>query len=195
MFSLDHAKVKIVAVTAVSELHGSERKPACCITFEMTASNSYLSEFDESLRYALYSKEAQPNRTGQLVEDEDADGLTNLRFPQMGAPIKWDWDGAGYEATLHIGASGKGDIELTDVDLKNFAFTPKDGGSCIYKFQAMTHPTAKDQGQIDQMLQQETELTLTPPTAEADMFDDEDRGPAYNAFHGTGLAKNDPVSV
>lgn len=194
MFSLDRAKVKIVAVTAVSELHGSERKPACCITFEMTASNSYLSEFHELLRSCLYSRETQPNRQANIDIDDDADGLTNLRFPQMGAPIKWDWDGAGYEATLHIGPSGKGDIELTDVDLKNFAFTPKDGGSCIYKFQAMTHPTAKDQGQIDQMLQSETELTLIPPTADAGLFDD-DRGPAYNVLSGTGLAKSDPVNA
>src|SRR5437868_4489497 len=80
MFSLDRAKVKIIAVTAISELHGNERKPACCITFEMMASSLYLSEFDSALRGMLYSKETQPSKQGALDIDEELGGLTALRF-------------------------------------------------------------------------------------------------------------------
>lgn len=189
MFSLDRAKVKIIAVTAISELHGNERKPACCITFEMIASSLYLSEFDSALRGMLYSKETQPTKQGALDIDEELGGLTALRFPKMGAPIKWDWDGAGYTAILHIGASGKGDIELGDADLKNIQFTPKDGGSCVYKWQVMAHPTAKEQGQIDQMLQSETELSLLEPTAEPDLLDDK-AATTFDPFHGSDLSRN-----
>jgi hypothetical protein len=165
MFSLFYAKAKIAAVTVLSEMRGRDRVAACCVTFEMSSNNYIISEFDSQLRFALYSRD--PDRLKQMnldgVED-DMDGLTTLKFPRLGMPIKFEWDGAGYEMHLHIGASGHGDIVLQDVDLGSFTFDCKDGGTVITKFKATMHPNAVEQGKIDHMLQLETELSLKPPS-------------------------------
>jgi hypothetical protein len=165
MFTLFHAKAKIVAVTVLSELHGKERVAACCVTFEMSSNNLILSEFDSQLRHALYSRDLdrliQPELDGV---DDEMDGLTCLKFPKLGMPIKFDWEGAGYELHLHVGASGKSDIVLEGVELGGFTFDCKDGGTVITKFKATAHPNAVEQGKIDHMLQLETELSLKPPS-------------------------------
>jgi hypothetical protein len=160
MFSLFHSKAKIVAVTVLSELNGTNRKAACCVTFEMNSSNLVLSEFDSQLRHALYEYDERPVL---LVEDEMC-GLTRLKFPKLGMPLKFDWEGAGYELHLHVGASGIEDIVLDDIALGDFQFTCADGGTVTTKFKAKGHPTASQQGKIDHMLQLETELSLKPPS-------------------------------
>jgi hypothetical protein len=165
MFSLFQAKAKIVAVTVLSELHGRDRVAGCCVTLEMSTNNLILSEFDSQLRHALYSRDPdrvrQPDLTG--IED-DMDGLTTLKFPKLGMPLKFDWEGAGYTLHFHIGASGREDIILLDVELGGFTFECKDGGTVITKFKAMAHPNAVEQGKIDHMLQLETEISLQPPS-------------------------------
>jgi len=163
MLSLLMSKAKIVAVTVVSELHGSQRRAGCCITFEMRSNNYILSEFDSQLRHAIYSRDESRVGQGQLVEDE-MDGLTTLKFPKLGMPLKFDWEAVGYELQFHIGASGREDIVLDSVSLSGFTFDCTDGGTVITKFKAMTHPTAAQQGKIDHMLQLETEISLKPPS-------------------------------
>ena len=163
MFDLHHAKARIIAVTAVSELHGKERVPACCVTFELTSNNLILSEFDSQLRHALYGKESAPSQQPGLDLEKEMGGVTSLKFPKMGMPLKWDWEGAGYDLILHIGASGKADIELGEIGLSDFQFTLKDCGTVLTKFKVMAHPSASEQGKIDQMLQTEVELSLLPP--------------------------------
>jgi len=160
MFSLFHSKARIVAVTVLSELRGSTRVAACCVTFEMSSTNLVLSEFDSQLRHALYSHDERPT----FLVDDEMGGLTCLKFPKLGMPLKFEWEGAGYELHLHVGASGKQDIVLDGVDLGGFTFDCKDGGTVITKFKAVAHPSATDQGKIDHLLQLETELSLKPPS-------------------------------
>lgn len=163
MFSLLMSKAKIVAVTVVSEMHGKNRVAGCCVTFEVSTNNLILSEFDSQLRHALYSVDLDQRLQPQLVDD-NVGGLVALKCPKLGMPLRWDWEGAGYELTLHIGASGRNDIVLTDVGLKDFSFDCKDGGTVITKFKALAHPNAVEQGKIDHMLQLETEISLRPPS-------------------------------
>jgi len=163
MFSLFMTKAKVVAVTVLSELRGKERIAACCVTFEMSSNNFILSEFDSQLRHALYSRDLEARLQPSLVED-DMDGLVCLKMPKLGMPIKYDWEGAGYELTLHVGASGRNDIVLEGVEIGGFTFDCKDGGTVITKFKAVAHPNAVEQGKIDHMLQLETEISLKPPT-------------------------------
>ncbi|MBB5509604.1 hypothetical protein [Paraburkholderia atlantica] len=172
MFTLFQAKPKITAVTVVSELHGKERIAGCCITFELSSNNYILSEFDSQIRYALYTMDddSGPQFKIDAVED-DMDGLTKLKFPKLGMPLKFDWEGAGYELQFHIGASGREDIILDGVGLKDFSFDCKEGGTVITKFKAMTHPTAAQQGKIDHMLQLECEISLKQPAEKQKRFD------------------------
>lgn len=165
MFSLLMAKTKIIAVTVVSELCGKERRHGCSIKFEMKSNNFVLIEFNPQLRHALYEYDDAPKQPAlEGVEDEML-GLTRLKFPKLGMPLKYEWEGAGYELQLHIGASGRDDIVLEDVGLSDFQFQCNEGGSVITTFKAMTRPTAQQQGRIDHMLQLETELSLKPPSA------------------------------
>jgi hypothetical protein len=48
------------------------------------------------LRYHLFIKDQNPDLIDQVIE---GDGLTVLRYPKMG-DIEWDWEGAGYTATV-----------------------------------------------------------------------------------------------
>lgn len=162
MFSLFQAKTRIVAVAVVSELCGKERKHGCSIKFEMTSNNWILAEFEPRLRTALYQIDDSPKQ-GSLVEDEMG-GYTSLVFPKLGMPLKHDWEGAGYDLYLHVGASGKNDIELDNVGLSDFQFHCKDGGTVITTFKAMCHPTTQQQGRIDHMLLLETEVSLKQPS-------------------------------
>jgi hypothetical protein len=164
MFTLFQAKTKIIAVTVVSELCGKERKHGCSIKFEMKTNNWILSEFESQLRHALYERDDDPKQPNLEGVEDDMLGLTRLKFPRLGMPLKHDWEGAGYELYLHVGASGRDDIVLDGVGLSDFQFDCKDGGNVITTFKALCHPNAHQQGRIDHMLQLETELSLKPPS-------------------------------
>lgn len=162
MFTLFQAKTKIVAVTVVSELCGKERKHGCSIKFEMTTNNWILSQFESQLRPALYEYDDAPSQPNLEGVEDDMGGLTRLKFPRLVMPLKHEWEGAGYELHLHVGASGRDDIVLEGVALSDFQFHCKDGGNVITTFKALSHPNAHQQGRIDHMLQLETELSLRP---------------------------------
>lgn len=164
MFTLFQSKVKIVAVTVTSEMHGKNRRTGCSIKFEMTTNNWILTEFESQLRYALYELDDKPDQPTLVGVDDEMHGLTRLKFPRLGMPLKHEWEGAGYDLFIHVGASGRDDIVLDGVGLSDFQFHCKDGGNVVTTFKAMCHPNAHQQGRIDHMLQLETELSLKPPS-------------------------------
>jgi hypothetical protein len=203
MFDLDHQSAKLTSVTAISEFKGDTREPACSMKFEITTNNLVLVHFDSKLRQALYTKAekgAQPS-TNDMFPDEEMGDLVALKFHRLGYPLKWDLDLAGYELTFHIGLDDeKSNIALAEIKLSDFAFTPKDGGTVITTFKAYAKPSALDQGRIDQLLQQEVEISLVPPapasSKQPDLIEEgkkrgRKKAPAEkpsDPFHGSDLA-------
>ncbi|MBR0568390.1 hypothetical protein J5J83_19890 [Azoarcus sp. L1K30] len=162
MFSLQNQRAKLINLNPRAELHGEDKHLACDLKFEIKVSNDVLSEFHPSLKSALYKKESDAAQ-GELIDDPSH--LSGLRFPELG-PIKWGWEGAGYEVTMHIGVSGKGNAFLLDCEVDSFRFACQEGGTVVVSFRVIAHPDAADLGRMCELIQQEVEITLTPPSAD-----------------------------
>ncbi len=161
MFSLSKQKAKLTSVNPRAELHGNDTNLAADLKFEIKVSNDVLSEFDASLKSALY-KTADSGQ-GDLIQEPGH--LPALKFPQMG-PIAWGKEFAGYEVTVHYGVSGKDDIVLADCEIDQFRFECNDGGTVGVKFRVICHPDLNDMGRLCELIQREVDITLTPPSAE-----------------------------
>lgn len=160
MFSLSNAKVKLENANPRAELHGEDHKLAVDLKLSTDAGNDMLSAFDSALKSALYWK--GDGSQGELLDDPGH--LPALRFPEMG-PIRWSKDLAGYTITVHVGVSGSSNIVLADCAVDKFVFEPKEGGSVGISFRIQAHPDAATLGRICELIQQDIELTLTPPEA------------------------------
>lgn len=169
MLSIEQQLMKIRSVTTVAEFKGDGREHAQNVKLEWTTDNGVLAEFDPQLRSAFYQKDdgkqkANNEGQGELSLPRQDVELTKLRIPFLQMPVKFKKEFAGYEMVYHCGASDKSNITLSDVELSDFSFDMKDGGTVLVVFNAYAKPNAADQGKIDQMMQLECEVTLTPPT-------------------------------
>lgn len=168
MFDLDQATVKLASVNPRAEKHGEDTKPACDLKIEAVLPSSALIHFHPELRQHLYKKDDSPDLIDQVI---DGDGMTALRYPKMG-PLKWEWEGTGYSATVDYGMGGDSNIELGDVKVDHFVFEPQNGGSVTVTFRILAHPDSDDMGKLCEFIQRDIELTLTPPEPKtaADLF-------------------------
>lgn len=169
MFSVEQKLMKIRSVTTVAEFKGDGREHAQNVKLEWTTDNGVLAEFDPQLRSAFYQKDdGKPpvgdGNQGELSLPRQDVELTKLRIPFLQMPVKFKKEFAGYEMVYHCGASEQSNISLSDVELSDFSFDMKDGGTVVVVFNAYGKPNAVDQGKIDQMLQLECEVSLVPPT-------------------------------
>jgi hypothetical protein len=105
------------------------------------------------------------NHAGQeeIPMPQVADKMTKLRVPLLQMPVKFKKEFAGYQMVYHIGASEQSQIKLEDVELSDFSFDMKEGGTVLVVFNAYAKPNAADQGKIDQLMQLECEISLVPP--------------------------------
>jgi hypothetical protein len=167
MFSLTEHAATITSVTNIAEKHGNQRVPAVSIGLAVTGASALLNHFDEGLRSMLFRK-AQP-KPGDLPLETDE--LTELRFPLLKNP-SWNKEYAGYQMRFCIGATGKEDVLLNDVDLKAIGINALEGGSVTISFKAHAQPqNENDHGKIARMLMQECTITLTPPDVDPTLFD------------------------
>lgn len=160
MFDLDQANVKLASVNARAEKHGEDTKPAFDLKIEATLPSSALIHFHPELRQHLFKKDENPDLVDQA--NPDAEALTVLRYPKMGA-LKWDWEAAGYTAVVGYGLGGDSDIKLGDVKVDHFMFEPQNGGSVAVSFRVIAHPDSDDVGKLCEFIQRDIDLTLTPP--------------------------------
>lgn len=163
MLELNEQKAKLSSVNPRAELHGDDKVTACDLHFELRMSNDVLSFFDPSLKSALYRK---PDASEQAELIDEPGHLPALKFPQMAA-IKWGKEFAGYALHIPYGVSGKDDINLTDCQVDEFKFDCQDGGTVIVGLRIIAHPEQGDLGRLCGMIQQDVEITLTPPEADA----------------------------
>ena len=167
MFCLKNQAAKLVNVNPRAELHGQDKKLAVDLKFEVKLSNDFLSEFDPSLKSAIYR--AADAGEGDLLANEPGN-LPKLKFPMMGA-IKWGKQLAGYEVVIHYGISGTQDIHLCETDVDNFRFHCQDGGTVVVAFRVIAHPESNDLGRLCEMIQQEVEMSLIEPEAEPESLE------------------------
>lgn len=163
MFSLQNQKAKLTSVNARAELHGQDKKLAVDLKFEAKLSNDCLSEFDPSLKSAIY-RAADPGE-GDLLANEPG-VLPKLKFPMMGA-IKWGKELAGYETVIHYGVSGQMDIHMSETSIDGFRFECQDGGTVVVQFRVIAHPEEGDAGRLLGMIQREVEMSLIEPAPES----------------------------
>lgn len=165
MFSLSAQKCTLQNLNIRPEFHGEETKIAVDLKIAIKVSNDVLSEFDPDLKSSLYEK-AGDAAQGVLIDEPGY--LPALKFPQM-APIKWGWEGAGYEAVVNYGVSGKDDITLIQTEIDSFKFDCQDGGTVAICFRIITHPTPDEIGRLSELVQCEVTLTLTAPSPDEQM--------------------------
>jgi hypothetical protein len=168
ILELENAVAKITSVTPISEKHGKKRVPAHSIIFEIERENTILIPFDSQLRTAFYQKPgrtASEEKSGQKKLDvtRSTDGLTELRFPWWSQWIEVPGELIGYEVRLHTGNTERSHIVLDDAKLGAFFLLPKELGMSLLKLKAIVHPSAHEKGKIDELLQQEVPVTITPP--------------------------------
>lgn len=163
MFQLDKAQAKIANVNPRAEKHGEDNKLAADIKVELQAHNSMLDSFDKLLRPALFRKPGK----GEQQDLIDKDGLTAVKFPRIEALV-WDEEFPGYEIEIGSGLGLSEPLFLADVTVKKFRFEPIEGGSVIVTFNVICHPDTEEIGLLCSLIQSEAEVTLTPPTAQAE---------------------------
>jgi hypothetical protein len=170
MFSLTEHAATVTSVTNIAEKHGNARVPAVSIGLSITGASTLLNHFDDALRGFFFRRE-QP-KPGALALETDE--LTELRFPLLKNP-SWNKEYAGYQLRFLIGATGKEDVLLNEVDLKHIGINPLEGGSVQISFKAHAQPFSEsDHGKIARMLMQECSITLTPPDVDPTLFDEND---------------------
>ena len=160
MFQLDDATAKVANFNPRAEKHGEDNVTAGDIKIVATVSNGVLDYFNKHLRAALYRK-ALAGEQQDLIEGGNA--LVAVKFPRLGA-IAWDEDFPGYEIELGGGLGLTEPLVLVDVTLKKFRFEPLEGGSVAVTFSAICHPDAEEAGLLCQMIQNDVQLTVRPPT-------------------------------
>jgi hypothetical protein len=163
MFQLDKHLVKVSNFNPRAEKHGEDNKLAADITFEVDVANDLLDAFDKDLRKALYRKAAKGEQPDLIA---GSDGLVAVKFPRIGA-LSWEEEFPGYEIELDGGLGLAEPLILVDVTLRKFKFAAIEGGSVSIKFSAICHPEPSEAGQLCALIQEQAELTLTPPTKQA----------------------------
>lgn len=167
MFKLNQQRAKLSSVNPRAELHGEETNLACDLKFSFTTSNTKLDEFDKNLRPALFDlpHEGYEEDLADQGTERDEDYRPVIRFPDLGK-INWGYKGAGYRLTIHQGYSGNEDVNLIDCQIDKFKFDAEAGGSVEIEFRVIAHPNSEEVGEICELLQQEVDISLEPPSAE-----------------------------
>ncbi len=164
MFALTNQQTSINSFTPRMEKHGPDNVLAGTLKCETTMHNSVLDLFDKGFKKLLYRKPAPGEQTELPLENSD--GLTARKLPQL-KPLSWDEDFPGYTLAIVTGLALDEVIELDDVEVSGFIFEALDGGSCKVKFTANFTQDGRTSGKLCQLIQDTVELSLTPPSRDA----------------------------
>lgn len=159
MFNLKEHEAKVRNYNAFAEFAGEERVLAGALSLEITAHSAVLDNFDSKLRPLLFRKPEHENE--QVRTDDD---LTEVRRPQLG-DLKWEEEFPGYELEIH--SEYVDPLIFKEVKLAAFKLCPQQGGIVKIIFRAVVHPTPEESGQLDDLIQDVVDISLTPPKAVA----------------------------
>lgn len=161
MFTMTKQAAKVAAFNPRAEKHGEENVPAGDIKFQVAAHSTVLDHFHPGLRKLLYRKPG-PGEQDELPLG-DGDGRVALAVPRLKG-LSWDEDFPGYSLTIHNDFI---DSLVLTVELCKFRFDAIEGGSVQLTFSARCEPDAAEAGALCQLIQEEVEITLAPPTTAA----------------------------
>lgn len=164
MFQLDEALAKLTNLNLRTEKVGRDNhRPAADLKFEVDLPNTMLETIEPGLLRALYKGEKEQGHQGDLVAAPEQ--LTTLRFPKA-KPFQLTEDWPGYFAGISAGEFDVKDVELDKLTVKAIAIEAKTGGTVTVSFSAGCHPTPEDVAILYQLMGNEVELTLEPPSLE-----------------------------
>lgn len=179
---LDHAKGR-------TEHHGEALVTAIDIKVTWQTNNSALAMFQDDMVDSMFC--ALP-RGVQAPKDQAALDLPVsekpfIRFPHVEYPTKWSREYDGYTLRLDFGLGGESDAVIKLCKLKNFRFTPIEGGSCEIEFgiSSAADISGAMVGRFIDLLQRDITVTLLAPARlESDLIDSS----AGSGAPGTGPA-------
>lgn len=178
-------------------------RPAADLKFVTDIPNTQLEEIEPGLLQALYRGKDEGGHQGDLMANPEA--LTTPRFPKA-KPFQPNEDWPGYALDLSHGSFDAKAIELDKVTLKGISLTAKNGGTVELSFSLGCHPEPADIAILYDLMGQDVEIELAPPSLEAlrqlresakkgaaaaqpdpddeDEEEDEDQGPPSDAAVG-----------
>lgn len=158
MFRFDSHLCTLSNINVRTEKHGDEHVNAVDLKFTTDVHSSVLDQFDTSLRPFLFRKPS-------VGEQQNAiDDLTGVRLPTL-KPLVLDEEFTGYTVRLPSPMNLRETVELI-ADLKKFSFDPVEGGSVAMAVTASCHPTAEQMSQLYDLLSEDVQVSLIPPSVE-----------------------------
>lgn len=129
---LTPTKAKLIDVNTRSEKHGEELHPAIDLRFQLDVGNGVLKAFHPELGESLFKLSSQ----GQLPGVDKVSDTTELRFPELGMPLRWDAESIDNDLTVDYGIGGESNIQLGDCKVHKHVLTVKAGGTVQVQFTA-----------------------------------------------------------
>lgn len=176
-------------VSTRKEHHGEALVLAIDLKFKWVTNNIALNMFDGGdMREALFS--ALPPGTkapvsvdgddGQAEMDLPVSDLPFVRMPHIGYPLKSDYEFTGYKLVRDYGRGGDADKILNLCKLKDFKFTPIEGGSAEIEFgvSSAADITGEMAGSWSEAAQENVAISLFAPVKA--------EGPVIDASNGSG---------
>lgn len=160
MFETNQISAKIFSENNRTEKHGDKEVPTMDIGFRFTTDNSILDLLHPNLKASLYKKSEA--KQGEIIEDLRALKFGNL----LDMPIKWKYEGVGYETYLDYGMDGKQQLHFIDNTVDTFKLEIKDGGSVTISLRVIAHPTEEEAGKLYGLNGSEVLLSLMAPSRE-----------------------------
>lgn len=187
---LDHVQPRV-------ELHGDEHVHAIDLSMTYTGANQVLDAVAPGLRATLFTSHAKPvGKKPQHEMDLPVDDLPHLRAPQLVPPLRLDCETEGATVVVSNGIKAATSIRLTECKVHKVRVTAIEGGSTEVKFSVSSASGIDAQivGALSMKQQQEIELTLVGPKADAQPAQpkdqDKDDGVLW-PFPGKGPALDD----
>lgn len=158
-------KSKLSSVNVRSEKHGKELVPAVDMKITVDSSNSILDKFHPDLKSSFYFKaEVADDEQDELDGIDPVTDMPNLRFAKLEGPFKYETTGAGYGLEIDFGLGGDSNLRFHNVEVNNFAFACKEGGTVEVSFRAqVVNPDESLIGKLATLVQHEIDIVLTAP--------------------------------
>lgn len=182
MFQLDQHEASLKSVNQRIQKHGKERVLAADVVVAVNAPNTILETIEKGLRQSLFRK---PGKNDQMDFDHEqkaqaaqiTDQLVQVKHPGL-APVTVSHKFPGYELVIEdvFEESAVESIVLVDLTLKDLTVKPIEGGSVEITFKVQTEITSKELAELsDALVREAARITLTPPSAQAQHDDEEQR--------------------
>lgn len=159
-FRFHKIKMKVTSVNVRQELNGEEHRLAMDIGLEFNQSNHSLDKLDTRLIETFYWKSPTGPAQNDLDGVERVTDFPNLRFDQMGMPVKWGDEFEDGLFRMHHGGDDANDVVIREAKINQIRFWVKEGGTTTYNVRVQCHPDEADVARMCTVLQSEITATI-----------------------------------